>query len=136
MNVDVAVIGSGRMTEIDGVLRDHSGVCLVRFSRSIGSSDPTSAKLIAILEASQIMLGLENEYRNMLQIESNSKLVVKWVNNPYLSPPACADLLREELRRTLLGVMEGCRFLGDFQAATCTWIAGEGTAVLVLHRKT
>ncbi|KAK8601126.1 hypothetical protein V6N12_050968 [Hibiscus sabdariffa] len=43
-----AVKGSYGPIDIRGILGDHSGNMLLRFSKSIGVSSPTSAELLAI----------------------------------------------------------------------------------------
>ncbi|KAK8562613.1 hypothetical protein V6N12_010687 [Hibiscus sabdariffa] len=53
-NVDAAVKWSFGEAGISGILRDHCGKALIRFSKSIGMSDPIGAELVAIHEACQI----------------------------------------------------------------------------------
>ncbi|KAL4326365.1 hypothetical protein GQ457_11G023690 [Hibiscus cannabinus] len=63
-NVDATSLASSIETSIGGVLRDHRGKTLIRFSKSIGSSDPTGAELVAIHEACQSSSGSGRTRKN------------------------------------------------------------------------
>ncbi|KAL4302408.1 hypothetical protein GQ457_10G004900 [Hibiscus cannabinus] len=55
LNVDASVKGSYGETDIEGILRDHFGNPLLKFSGSIGLSNPTVAELLAIFRACQLV---------------------------------------------------------------------------------
>ncbi|KAK8562630.1 hypothetical protein V6N12_010704 [Hibiscus sabdariffa] len=75
-NVDAGVKGSSGEAGIGGILCDHCGKALIRFSKSIGMSDPTGAELVAIHEACQVFSSSRWFIRNKLSIESDSLLAV------------------------------------------------------------
>ncbi|KAE8690230.1 hypothetical protein F3Y22_tig00110904pilonHSYRG00039 [Hibiscus syriacus] len=51
-NVDATVKDCFGFARIGGLLRDHNGITLIRFSRPVGLADLAGAELLAILEAS------------------------------------------------------------------------------------
>ncbi|KAL4323173.1 hypothetical protein GQ457_11G025170 [Hibiscus cannabinus] len=79
--VDATVRGGFGEACIGGVLRDHRGNILARFLRPLGISVPTGANLAAILKACQIFSKLHWSESHKLMIESDSLLVVKWIND-------------------------------------------------------
>ncbi|KAK9003346.1 hypothetical protein V6N11_060910 [Hibiscus sabdariffa] len=80
-NTDGAVQGSFGQAGIGGVLRDHDGKVITKFSKSIGHSDPATAQLLAIKEA---LLVFSNQM--YLEIESDSNNVGCWIQKPVTTP--------------------------------------------------
>ncbi|KAL4310177.1 hypothetical protein GQ457_01G054770 [Hibiscus cannabinus] len=93
-NVDASVLGSYGEAAIGGILRDHVGSYLVKFSKSIGLSDPTGAELEAILEACQIFHGSKWFSSHALIIETDSLLAVNWISMTSQVPPAFLNLVQ------------------------------------------
>ncbi|KAE8701102.1 hypothetical protein F3Y22_tig00110548pilonHSYRG00227 [Hibiscus syriacus] len=81
-NTDGAVYGSFDQAGIDGVLRDHLGSTVVKFSKSIGPYVPATAKLLAIKEALKIYFDLNLTKLPHLEVESDSNNVVCWIRKP------------------------------------------------------
>ncbi|KAE8660979.1 hypothetical protein F3Y22_tig00116944pilonHSYRG00230 [Hibiscus syriacus] len=92
-NVDAAVKGCYGDAGIGGVLRDCTESCLIRFSNSIGLSDPTGAELTAILEACKLFHSSRWCSQEELMIESDNNLTVCWIKNPKLSPSSYGDIV-------------------------------------------
>ncbi|KAK8488147.1 hypothetical protein V6N11_029684 [Hibiscus sabdariffa] len=92
-NVDVTVIGAVGPKAIGGILRDHTGVTLHRFSKYIGFSDPTSAELQGILEACTCYASSPWTSSKPLVIESDSELAVNWIKQPFLVPVSFRELV-------------------------------------------
>ncbi|XVF43014.1 hypothetical protein PTKIN_Ptkin02bG0006400 [Pterospermum kingtungense] len=67
---------------IGGVLRDHIGKELIRFSKAIGVKDSNMAELLAIREALIVFISSPWVYSKGLIIESDSKVATNWVLNP------------------------------------------------------
>ncbi|KAL4302406.1 hypothetical protein GQ457_10G004110 [Hibiscus cannabinus] len=94
-NVDATVKGGDGFAGIGGVLRDHTGKVVTRFSKLIGVSDSTSAKLQEILEACRHFASYPWFGVKSLIIESDSELAGR----------KCGDTLPGETRiRENLGV--------------------------------
>ncbi|KAL4346365.1 hypothetical protein GQ457_17G012800 [Hibiscus cannabinus] len=73
-NVDGAVKGSFGEAGVGGILRDHNGTVLIRFSESIGFSDPTGAELVAILKACLPPAC----FTNLVQNCNSFRMLYKW----------------------------------------------------------
>ncbi|KAK8617917.1 hypothetical protein V6N13_080821 [Hibiscus sabdariffa] len=80
-NIDASVVGSYGEADISGILSDYEGTPLIKFSKSIGLSDPTGADLEAIREARLIFLVSKWRDSCSLIIESDSILAVNWINS-------------------------------------------------------
>ncbi|KAL4379424.1 hypothetical protein GQ457_02G015730 [Hibiscus cannabinus] len=94
-NVDAAVSGSYGDAGIGGILRNHDGLPLIKFAESVGFSNPTGAELKAIHKACYIFLSSRWRGKGSLIIETDSLLVVNWINNVCQAPIAFADIVRE-----------------------------------------
>ncbi|KAK9000988.1 hypothetical protein V6N11_082782 [Hibiscus sabdariffa] len=94
-NTNGAVKGRFGPTGVGGVLRDHSGNVLLKFSNSIGIADPASAELLAIKKALSLFAtpGLIGNVN--LQVETNCNNVVAWFRQPSTTPNAFKDLVLE-----------------------------------------
>ncbi|XVF47833.1 hypothetical protein PTKIN_Ptkin03bG0142600 [Pterospermum kingtungense] len=65
-----------------GVLRDHMGCVLVRFSKSVGVAKANLTELLAVRESFVIFTAMTWANDHFLVVESDSKSVVCWVSNP------------------------------------------------------
>ncbi|XVF79235.1 hypothetical protein PTKIN_Ptkin14bG0204400 [Pterospermum kingtungense] len=84
-NVDGASLGKPGQEGIGGILCDHQGRVLIRFSKSIGLADSNLAELLAIREALIVFSSSSWAIHGFL-LESDSKIAVNWVNNPLKVP--------------------------------------------------
>ncbi|KAK8556530.1 hypothetical protein V6N12_002929 [Hibiscus sabdariffa] len=75
----------GEVLALPGLV-DPKGIVLIRFSKSIGLSDPTGVELSAILEACILFQSSPWVERYKLVIESDSFVSVKWIANPCAAP--------------------------------------------------
>ncbi|KAL4388066.1 hypothetical protein GQ457_09G011730 [Hibiscus cannabinus] len=82
-NVDGAVSGSFGAAGIGGILRNHENQIVYSFHRSAGFLDPTSAEILAIVEAVSYFLSWRWCSSFRLIIESDSSLAVSWINSPH-----------------------------------------------------
>ncbi|XVF41900.1 hypothetical protein PTKIN_Ptkin01aG0317600 [Pterospermum kingtungense] len=71
---------------IGGTLRNHLGLELCNFSKYVGVHDSNVAKLLAIKEALEVFTASSWCSNKKLIIESDSKIVVGWVNKPNTAP--------------------------------------------------
>ncbi|OMO89459.1 hypothetical protein CCACVL1_07816 [Corchorus capsularis] len=85
-NVDGLAQGQPGDAGIGGILRDGSGNSKLIFSKPIGLPDSYMAELLAIKEAFLIFAATEWAKEKELIIKSDSKNVVKWVNDPNSGP--------------------------------------------------
>ncbi|KAE8666355.1 hypothetical protein F3Y22_tig00112501pilonHSYRG00075 [Hibiscus syriacus] len=85
-NVDGAIRGSYGPAGIGGILKDHNGIVLAKFSRSAGHSAPSGAELQAVLEDCHRFLESSWFPSFRLIIESYSSLVISWINTPHNAP--------------------------------------------------
>ncbi|KAL4379672.1 hypothetical protein GQ457_02G030790 [Hibiscus cannabinus] len=92
-NADGAVQGSLGQAVIGGVLRDHDGKVIVKFSKSISHSDPATAELLAIKEALLIFSNLNLSNHQYLEVESDSSNVVCWIQKSLTTPVVFKELL-------------------------------------------
>ncbi|KAK8484740.1 hypothetical protein V6N11_030696 [Hibiscus sabdariffa] len=77
----------------DNDTRDHSGKVIVKFSKSIGHSDPVPVELLAIKEALAIFSSLNLSKLSYLEVESDSNNVLCWVQKPYITFAVFKDLI-------------------------------------------
>ncbi|KAK9283223.1 hypothetical protein L1049_011459 [Liquidambar formosana] len=80
-NVDGLARGKPGPGGIGGVLRDEHGRILCVFSAPIGSVDSNFAELLAVREALRLFSASVWVSSSHLLIESNSSLVVSWINS-------------------------------------------------------
>ncbi|KAK8494415.1 hypothetical protein V6N11_065362 [Hibiscus sabdariffa] len=94
-NTDGAVKGGFGSAGVGGVLRDHSGNVLLKFSNSIGFADPASAELLVIKKALSLFVayGLVGDVN--LQVETDCNNVVAWFRQPSKTPNVFKDLVLE-----------------------------------------
>ncbi|XVE56796.1 hypothetical protein DITRI_Ditri04bG0039600 [Diplodiscus trichospermus] len=85
-NVDGASLGKPGQAGIGGVLRDHQGNVIIRFSRSVGVADSNLLELMAVKEAFILFLSCSRLHSYILNIESDSRHVVCWVLKPHTTP--------------------------------------------------
>ncbi|KAK2641018.1 hypothetical protein Ddye_022781 [Dipteronia dyeriana] len=79
-NVDGSARGDPGATGIGGVLRDYSGKVLCLFSYCVEISDATSAEILAIHKACQLVFDNQIFGNRNITIFSYSKSVVSWCN--------------------------------------------------------
>ncbi|KAK9033444.1 hypothetical protein V6N11_018477 [Hibiscus sabdariffa] len=125
-NVDATVKGGVGPTTIGGVLRDHTGVILHRFSKYIGFSDPASVEL----QACTCYASSPWANSKPLVIESDSELAVNWIKQPLLVPVSFHELRfcmekKDELLMHFL--ILGC--CGRLLTAGSLLMAGHGALV-------
>ncbi|GMJ03700.1 hypothetical protein HRI_004039200 [Hibiscus trionum] len=94
-NVDTAVLGSFGHRGIGGILRDHNGTPLIRFSKSIGLVEPTRAKILAICKAGRIFMDWKKHEVGMLMVESDYLLAVQWINKIVQPTGSFVNLISE-----------------------------------------
>ncbi|KAK8977405.1 hypothetical protein V6N11_034450 [Hibiscus sabdariffa] len=94
-NTNRAVRGSFGKASIGGILSDNSGKVLLKFSKSIGVADSTSAELLAIKEALVVFMstGLVETFH--LQVESDCSNDVSWLCYPSTTPITFKELVYE-----------------------------------------
>ncbi|XVF78436.1 hypothetical protein PTKIN_Ptkin14bG0132900 [Pterospermum kingtungense] len=85
-NVDGSAIGKPGPAGIGGVLRNHFGDELIRFSKSVGVAESNEAEYLAIREALILFLSSRWFDNHSLTIESDSSVAVSWLNNPNSTP--------------------------------------------------
>ncbi|XVE78048.1 hypothetical protein DITRI_Ditri13aG0112900 [Diplodiscus trichospermus] len=85
-DVDGSSLGKPGPAGIGGILRDHLGNELIRFSRSVGMSESNVAELLAIREAFVLYVSSSWARCHDLLIESDSLTAVNWANNPLSVP--------------------------------------------------
>ncbi|KAK9026587.1 hypothetical protein V6N11_039422 [Hibiscus sabdariffa] len=78
-NVDAVVRGDFGIVGIGGILRDHGGVQIMSFLKSIGLHDPISVEIIAILKAFRVFLESTWCRSHHLIVEPDSLLAIKWI---------------------------------------------------------
>ncbi|GMI66182.1 hypothetical protein HRI_000287500 [Hibiscus trionum] len=76
-NVDASVLGRFGLGGVGGILRDHKGNHLLKFSRCIDMVDPTREKILSILEACCLFHSSFENTDVPLIIESDSQLAVQ-----------------------------------------------------------
>ncbi|XVF39216.1 hypothetical protein PTKIN_Ptkin01aG0017700 [Pterospermum kingtungense] len=104
-NVDGASIGKPGSAGIGGVLCNHAGEELARFSKSVGIVDSNIAELLAIREAFLVFIDSPFVSDNVLIIESDSKTAVNWVNSPLSAPWMVLNFINhiECLKKQIIG---------------------------------
>ncbi|KAL4347636.1 hypothetical protein GQ457_17G017110 [Hibiscus cannabinus] len=107
-NVDAAVKGSFGEANVGGILRDHNGTVLIRFSESIRLSDPTGVELVAILKACQVFSSSRWFNTSNLFIETDSLLAVNWIENLRLSPTCFTNLVQNRNSFRMLYKLKVC----------------------------
>ncbi|XVF57102.1 hypothetical protein PTKIN_Ptkin06aG0176700 [Pterospermum kingtungense] len=85
-NVDGSSLGKPGLLGIRGILRDHEGVELIRFSKHVGILDSNEDELIVVNEALALFVSSKWVHNSFLIIESDSQYVVSWVNRPSSVP--------------------------------------------------
>ncbi|XVF79224.1 hypothetical protein PTKIN_Ptkin14bG0203400 [Pterospermum kingtungense] len=85
-NINGSSLGKPGLSGIGGILRDHDGNELIRFSKNIEEQDSNMAELMAVREATILFLSSKWVNTSFLTIESDSINVVCWVNNPCSAP--------------------------------------------------
>lgn len=85
-NVDGAALGKPGLAGIGGVLRNHEGRVLIRFSKAVGIEESNIAEILAIREALMIFSGFPWARGSPLVVESDSSNAVGWVSNPSRVP--------------------------------------------------
>ncbi|XVE68767.1 hypothetical protein DITRI_Ditri09bG0096200 [Diplodiscus trichospermus] len=81
-NVDGASLGKPGQTGIRGVLRDHQGNVIIRFSRSVGVADSNLAELMAVRKAFILFLSCSRLYNYILNIK---RVTLKMLSIGFLS---------------------------------------------------
>ncbi|GMI95970.1 hypothetical protein HRI_003266300 [Hibiscus trionum] len=94
-NVDATVEGNYGKAGVGGILRDHRGAELMKFSENIGLSDATVAELIAIWRACQLLAQSNWDTNVNHIIETDSLLAESWIGNPASCPPCFIDLVHK-----------------------------------------
>ncbi|KAL4284643.1 hypothetical protein GQ457_16G015060 [Hibiscus cannabinus] len=92
-NTDGAVAGSFGSTGIGGCLRNDHSNCMLYFSKNVGTVDPTTAEILAIRDACYLYDKLVWSKTKRLILESDSKLVVKWITKQNLCPEVFKPLI-------------------------------------------
>ncbi|XVF83577.1 hypothetical protein PTKIN_Ptkin16aG0500400 [Pterospermum kingtungense] len=85
-NVDGGSLGKPGSAGIRGILRDHQGTDLIRFSKEVGIIESNMAELLAIREAFILFLSSPWLNRCTLIVESDSRNAVNWVLKPESAP--------------------------------------------------
>ncbi|XVF83559.1 hypothetical protein PTKIN_Ptkin16aG0498800 [Pterospermum kingtungense] len=101
-NIDGAAQGKPGPAGIGGILRDHQGTALIRFSKSIGTADSNLAEILTIKEA--FLLVTSSRWVNLpIIFESDSMNAVSWVSNPLKVPWKFRNIIShmENLKRQL-----------------------------------
>ena len=80
-NVDGSARGSPGSAGIGGVLRDHNGKMFGSYSRHIRISDANSAEITTIHQACVLCASTLAVVGKEIQVVSDSKVVVSWVNS-------------------------------------------------------
>ncbi|KAL4304013.1 hypothetical protein GQ457_10G016560 [Hibiscus cannabinus] len=85
-NTDGVVAGSFEATSLGGCLFNEKGKFLIYFSKYVGFTAPTSAELLAILEACRLSSNSIWSHYVSLTLEYDSKLAVEWLMQPHKAP--------------------------------------------------
>ena len=84
LNTDGSAVDNPRLAGVGGVLRDHQGRWLTRFSTRMGITSNNLAELEAIRQG--LMLAW-NKGVKFLQLELDSKVVLHWLTNKNINYP-------------------------------------------------
>ncbi|KAL4361780.1 hypothetical protein GQ457_04G007550 [Hibiscus cannabinus] len=98
-NIDGAVNGSFGEAGICGCLRNENSRCLVTFSKNVGNADPTTAEIMATLEAVSIFRKSRWVSISKLLFETDSILIVEWIMNLHTCPFVFKQLITLCLER-------------------------------------
>lgn len=85
-NVDRSPISKPGPAGIDGVMRNHERVILLRFSKSIGVKDSNMTELLSIKEAMLVFVSSAWVQNHSLCVKNDSMNAISWVTNPRLAP--------------------------------------------------
>ncbi|XVF49796.1 hypothetical protein PTKIN_Ptkin04bG0044400 [Pterospermum kingtungense] len=85
-HVDRASLGKPDPPGIGGILIDHQGFELSRFSKSVGITDSNMVECLAIREVFVLFMESPRVSNSSLVIESDSRNAIKWVINPESVP--------------------------------------------------
>ncbi|GMJ01970.1 hypothetical protein like AT4G29090 [Hibiscus trionum] len=94
-NVDGAVVGGFGNVGIRGILRDWNNVSIAMFSKCIGTTDATTAELLALNEAICMFKKLKKVGSGALILETDSSLCVGWIRNPSTAPGIFVGIIKE-----------------------------------------
>ncbi|KAK8596181.1 hypothetical protein V6N12_064680 [Hibiscus sabdariffa] len=92
-NVDGVLYGSFGPDGIGGIFRDHPGKIILKFSKSVGYTNSSSAKLLAIKEAFESFVESTHVAVVNLVVESDCSNVVSSIGNPISCPMVFKDLV-------------------------------------------
>ncbi|XP_039058529.1 uncharacterized protein LOC120202126 [Hibiscus syriacus] len=95
MNVDGAVNFDWRRSGIGGVLKDADKNKMASFYRALRPCSPILAEIFAIKVGLEVFFESVWRDKGILILESDSFLVVKWINSPELCPVHLVDLIIE-----------------------------------------
>ncbi|KAK8620642.1 hypothetical protein V6N13_067112 [Hibiscus sabdariffa] len=121
-NTDGTVCGSFRTVGIGGCLRNDSSKLLLYFFMSARHLDASSTECLAVKEAFSLFNSSRWKGQFVLVIESDSHLVVNWIQNPSYTPKifklyiyACLKF-GEEFQWSIAVVPRECNLLTDMLA--------------------
>ncbi|KAK2640263.1 hypothetical protein Ddye_028058 [Dipteronia dyeriana] len=80
-NVDGSVRGKPGPAGIGGVLRNSNGKIMCLFSKNVGIMDSNKAELLAIKKTVQLCVSNPELRGRDIEVVSDSKVAVSWVNN-------------------------------------------------------
>ncbi|KAL4368710.1 hypothetical protein GQ457_05G000030 [Hibiscus cannabinus] len=94
LNVDGAMDSRGVKGGIGGLIRNNLGVCLDKFSLSIGPGPPVLAELEAILHGLRLFFSSRKFENFKLVVECDCLVAIEWIFNSSSCPPAFESIVR------------------------------------------
>ncbi|XP_039069304.1 uncharacterized protein LOC120215824 [Hibiscus syriacus] len=81
LNVDATVTGDWRKSGVGGILRVEDGSVMGYFQESTGPGPPLLIELMAVKRGLTFFDSIQQQFKERLLVESDSKLAVEWVKN-------------------------------------------------------